>query len=72
MRESGGNPLAQNPSSSAFGLGQLTYENRVAYLGSAAGTTDCSLQLKAFRSYVANHYGSAEAAWSFWMSHSWY
>jgi hypothetical protein len=72
MRESGWNPFAQNPSSTAFGLGQLVFSQRQAYLGAAADTTDCALQLKAFRAYVAGRYGTAENAWAFWLSHHWY
>jgi len=73
MKESGGNPYADNPSSTAFGLGQLLYSGRVHYLGVAnADTVDCGLQLKAFRGYVRDRYGTAEQAWAFWLSHHWY
>lgn len=72
MKESGWNPFADNPTSTAFGLGQLVFSQRQRYLGDAAGTTDCTLQLKAFRGYVRDRYGTAEAAWSFWLSHHWY
>ena len=72
MKESGWNPFADNPSSTAFGLGQLVFSQRQNYLGDAADTTDCALQLKAFRGYVRDRYGTAENAWSFWLSHHWY
>jgi len=73
MKESGGNPYADNPSSTAFGLGQLLYSGRVHYLGVAnADTVDCGLQLQAFRGYVRDRYGTAENAWAFWLSHHWY
>ncbi len=73
MKESGGNPYADNPNSTAFGLGQLLYSGRVNYLGVAlADTVDCGLQLKAFRGYVRDRYGTAERAWAFWLSHHWY
>src|SRR6266540_724851 len=72
MKESGWNPFADNPSSTAFGLGQLVFSQRQRYLGDAADTTDCALQLKAFRGYVRDRYGTAENAWSFWLSHHWY
>jgi septal ring factor EnvC (AmiA/AmiB activator) len=73
MRESGGNPYAQNPSSTAFGLGQLLYSGRVNYLGAAnADTVDCGLQLQAFRGYVRDRYGTAGNAWAFWQAHHWY
>jgi len=73
MRESGGNPYADNPTSTAFGLGQLLYDGRVHYLGVAnANTTDCGLQLQAFRGYVRDRYGTAANAWAFWQAHHWY
>jgi peptidoglycan hydrolase CwlO-like protein len=72
MKESGWNPLADNPTSTAFGLGQLVFSQRQAYLGANADTTDCGLQLQAFRKYVANRYGTAENAWAFWQTHHWY
>jgi peptidoglycan hydrolase CwlO-like protein len=72
MHESGGDPTADNPTSTAFGLGQLLLGNRVLYLGSNYATTDCALQLSAFRSYVRDRYGTAEAAQAFWEANGWY
>ncbi len=72
MHESGGDPTAQNPSSTAFGLGQLLLGNRILYLGQDYATTDCGKQLMAFRSYVRDRYGTAEAAQAFWQAHGWY
>ncbi len=72
MHESGGRPTAQNPNSTAFGLGQLLLGNRILYLGSNYATTDCALQLSAFRSYVRDRYGTAAAAQAFWQAHGWY
>jgi septal ring factor EnvC (AmiA/AmiB activator) len=72
MHESGGDPTAQNPSSTAFGLGQLLLGNRILYLGQDYATTDCAKQLAAFRTYVHDRYGTAEAAQAFWQVHSWY
>jgi peptidoglycan hydrolase CwlO-like protein len=73
MHESHGNPTAQNPSSTAFGLGQLVLSQRIHYLGAdLASTIDCGLQLKAFRGYVHDRYGTAEAAKAFWDAHHWY
>lgn len=74
-RESGGSVHADNPTSTAFGLGQLLLENRQLYagkLGVSPDTTDRCAQLKMFRMYVADRYGSADAAKSFWLSHNWY
>jgi peptidoglycan hydrolase CwlO-like protein len=72
MQESGGDPTAQNPSSTAFGLGQLLLGNRILYLGQDYATTDCAKQLSAFRAYVRDRYGTAEAAQAFWQAHGWY
>jgi septal ring factor EnvC (AmiA/AmiB activator) len=72
MKESGGDPTADNPRSTAFGLGQLLLDGRRHYLGDNYDTIDCGLQLQAFRGYVSDRYGSAEAARAFWLSHGWY
>jgi len=70
--ESGGYPGAQNPSSTAFGLGQLLLDQRLRHLGADYATTDCARQLAAFRAYVRDRYGTAEAAMAFWLAHHWY
>lgn len=74
--ESGGNVRANNPHSSAFGLGQLLYENRRAYIGAGegrdTGTTNKCLQLKAFRAYVRDRYGNINTAVAFWNRNHWY
>lgn len=75
-RESGGNPNAHNPHSSAFGIGQLIAANRNA-LGNALGinpdTTDFDQQLQLMRAYIdARYNGSTQAAINFWQSHGWY
>ena len=72
MKESGGDPTADNPRSTAFGLGQLLIDGRRHYLGANADTIDCGLQLQAFRGYVRDRYGTAENARAFWLSHGWY
>ncbi|HKE97334.1 MAG TPA: hypothetical protein VKG45_00145 [Actinomycetes bacterium] len=72
MRESGGRPTADNPTSTAFGLGQLLLANRLRYLGDDYATTDCGKQLAAFRAYVADAYGDAETAQAFWEANGWY
>jgi septal ring factor EnvC (AmiA/AmiB activator) len=72
MHESGGDPTADNPRSTAFGLGQLLLDGRRHYLGANADTTDCGLQLQAFRGYVGDRYGTAENARAFWIAHGWY
>jgi septal ring factor EnvC (AmiA/AmiB activator) len=72
MKESGGDPTADNPRSTAFGLGQLLLDGRRHYLGDNYDTVDCGLQLQAFRGYVRDRYGTAENARAFWVSHGWY
>jgi septal ring factor EnvC (AmiA/AmiB activator) len=72
MKESGGDPTADNPRSTAFGLGQLLLDGRRHYLGDNYDTIDCGLQLQAFRGYVRDRYGTAENARAFWLSHGWY
>jgi septal ring factor EnvC (AmiA/AmiB activator) len=72
MHESGGDPTADNPTSTAFGLGQLLLGNRILYLGQDYATIDCGRQLWAFRAYVRDRYGTAENAQAFWQANGWY
>jgi hypothetical protein len=72
LRESSGDPTADNPTSTAFGLGQLLLGNRILYLGQSYATTDCGRQLWAFRSYVRDRYGTAARAKAFWQANGWY
>jgi septal ring factor EnvC (AmiA/AmiB activator) len=72
MHESGGDPTADNPTSTAFGLGQLLLGNRILYLGQDYATIDCGKQLWAFRAYVHDRYGTAERAQAFWQANGWY
>jgi septal ring factor EnvC (AmiA/AmiB activator) len=72
LRESSGFPTADNPTSTAFGLGQLLLGNRILYLGEDYATIDCGRQLWAFRAYVRDRYGTAERAKAFWQANGWY
>jgi septal ring factor EnvC (AmiA/AmiB activator) len=72
MRESSGDPTADNPTSTAFGLGQLLLGNRILYLGQQYATSDCGRQLWAFRAYVRDRYGAAATAKAFWQANGWY
>jgi septal ring factor EnvC (AmiA/AmiB activator) len=72
LRESSGYPTADNPTSTAFGLGQLLLGNRILYLGEDYATIDCGRQLWAFRAYVRDRYGTAERAKAFWQANGWY
>lgn len=70
QHESGGRSTAQNPSSTAYGIGQFL-DSTWASTG-ISKTSDPELQLKAFRIYVSRRYGSAENAKAFWQAHHWY
>jgi septal ring factor EnvC (AmiA/AmiB activator) len=72
LRESSGYPTADNPVSTAFGLGQLLLGNRILYLGQDYATIDCGRQLWAFRAYVRDRYGKAARAKAFWQATGWY
>lgn len=77
QRESGGRTTAKNPSSGAFGLGQLnpssgTLQSISKQLGYDPYTTDYAKQLAMFRTYVKQRYGTAEKAQQFWQQHGWY
>lgn len=71
-RESGLNPAAKNPTSTAFGIWQGLDYTRKKYLGANWQTTDPWLQLDAFRRYVADRYGNAEKAMQFHQQKGWY
>lgn len=65
MRESGGDPYAQNPASGASGLFQRVPGSLVV-LGDAEG------QVKDGIAYIKNRYSTSENAWEFWRRHHWY
>jgi hypothetical protein len=68
-RESGWNPAAQNPTSTAFGIPQFLASTWAAYGGR---TTDPSLQIRDGIEYMRDRYGSPNAAAAFWAAHHWY
>jgi hypothetical protein len=72
--ESGGNPRAQNPTSSASGLYQMIDGTWRAYGGSTAHAKDASVaeQNAVADRYVAARYGSWENAQRFWEAHHYY
>jgi hypothetical protein len=72
MAESGGDPTAKNPHSTAFGLGQLLVANRKAIMGSNYASTDCGDQIAAFSKYTLGRYGSYNRALAFRRGHGWY
>lgn len=67
-RESGFNPVAQNPKSTAYGLGQFLDMHGVRTKCGA----DIDCQLDALKGYIAKRYGTATKALAFWEAHSWY
>lgn len=72
QKESGGRTNADNPKSTAFGVGQLLLANRQKYLGADYNTTDYAKQLDAMRRYIGDRYGTAEKAQAFHQQHGWY
>lgn len=72
--ESGGNPRAQNPTSSASGLYQFIDGTWRGLGGSTAHAKDASVaeQNAIADRYVSSRYGSWEGAKAFWISHGWY
>lgn len=69
-RESGWNPNAQNPTSTAYGLGQFL-DSTWASVG-IPKTSDPRLQSEALMRYIAQRYGSPVAAQAFWGRSGWY
>jgi hypothetical protein len=69
-RESGWNPTAQNPKSTAFGLGQFLDTTWAGVGGSK--TSDPAKQLALTMAYIKQRYGSPAAAWQHELSAGWY
>lgn len=68
--ESGWNPQADNPSSTAYGLFQFLEGTRDNYgLPLNAGP---KAQIKAGLSYINDRYGDVENAWDFHLKNGWY
>jgi hypothetical protein len=72
VNESGWNPNAQNPTSSAYGIGQFLDST----WGSVGGrkTSDPSAQIRYMIKYIQQRYGTPQAALNAWYSRSphWY
>ena len=62
----------ENPTSTAFGVGQLTIANRWALMGGNANSTDCGAQIQAFQKYTLGRYGSFDRALQFHKRNGWY
>jgi hypothetical protein len=61
---SGGNPHLKNPTTTAFGVGQLIQEHRLNFLGDDYDTTDCNQQVAAMQRYIKGRYGTDDRALS--------
>lgn len=70
MKESGWRNTAQNPTSTAYGIGQFL-NSTWAGVG-IAKTSDPRLQVEAMARYIKNRYGSPSRALAFHLSHNWY
>jgi hypothetical protein len=69
-RESRWNCTAQNPRSTAFGLGQLL--NGTWKETGYEKTDDCYMQVHATISYIEGRYKTPVNAWKHWQKKSWY
>jgi hypothetical protein len=70
QKESGGVPGAKNPTSTAWGLGQLLSSNWGTF-GGAPGSTPVQ-QIMAMGRYIAATYGNPTKAWAHEQSAGWY
>jgi hypothetical protein len=69
--ESGGNPLAKNASSGAYGLCQALPGSKMASISSDWQTNPVT-QLKWCSQYAQSRYGSWNGAMSFWIKSHWW
>lgn len=70
MKESGWRNTAQNPTSTAFGIGQFL-DSTWRGVGMAK-TSDPQQQVLAMAKYIKNRYGSPSKALAFHLAHNWY
>ena len=68
--ESGFNPKAQNPTSTAYGLFQFLDSTWGAY--GFKKSSDPGVQTQAGFKYIQDRYGDPLGAWDFWSKHHWY
>ena len=71
MRESGWNPSADNPSSSAYGIPQALPGSKMASAG-ADWATNPVTQIRWGLGYIRDRYGSPCGAWGHSQSNGWY
>jgi trimeric autotransporter adhesin len=75
QKESNGKVDAKNPTSTAFGVGQLIKANRdrfSAALECKADTTDKESQVKMMKMYIKTKHGSAVKAKAYWEKNNHY
>jgi hypothetical protein len=72
QHESGGNPRAQNPTSTAYGAFQMLKATRKQYMGADWQSSDLGAQYHGASKYVNQRYGGWSGAKRFWQSHHWY
>jgi len=68
MNESGWRNNAQNPNSTAYGIGQFLNQTWGGY--GIPKTSDPALQVEAMARYIKARYGTPSRALSFWYSHN--
>lgn len=74
-RESDGYHTADNPTSTAYGCGQLLIGARRLYAkrcGTTANTNNVADQMCMMSAYIDDRYGSDERALAFWKRNKWY
>lgn len=69
MKESGWNPNAQNPTSTAYGIGQFLDST---WKGYGAKTSDPKLQIGYMLDYITQRYGDPQKALQFHLKNNWY
>jgi hypothetical protein len=72
-RESGFNPTAKNPTSTAYGYGQFLNSTRAAYeKKTGLSYNDPVNQIIMMAQYVKDRYGNPQNALAFWNKNHWY
>lgn len=68
MHESSWNNTAQNPNSTAYGIGQFLNST----WGPGGKSSDPRYQITRMLDYIKGRYGDPNRAWQFWQQHHWY
>lgn len=70
MAESGWDNTAQNPSSTAYGIGQFLNSTWSTVGGTK--TSNATAQIQYMLAYIKQRYGTPSAAWAFHLANGWY